>query len=94
MRRGAPPADAPPRVAARTLRVRPAQEHLVRRLGQALVLQWDALSDEMQDLLIDQAVTVDDSGVATAEEVESFVRSVTTMALKPKPQAQDAPPLE
>lgn len=94
MRRGAPPSEAPPRVAARTLRVRPAQEHLVRRLGQALVLQWDALSDEMQDLLIDQAVTVDDpgGGGATAAEVESFVRSVTTMALKPKTQA--ASPLE
>ncbi len=94
MRRGAPPPDAPPRVAARTLRVRPAQEHLVRRLGQALVLQWDALSDEMQDLLIDQAVTVDDPGGATAEEVESFVRTVTTMALKPKPQAEETPLVE
>lgn len=84
MRHGPP--DAPPRVAARSLRVRPAQEHLLRRLGQALVLQWDALSDELQDLLIDQAVTVDDSSgaSASAEEVESFVRSVSTMALKPK----------
>lgn len=94
MRRGAPPPDAAPRVAARTLRVRPAQEHLVRRLGQALVLQWDALSDEMQDLLIDQAVMVDDSSGATAEEVESFVRTVTTMALKPKPEAEETPLVE
>ena len=90
MRRTNPPPAGPPRVAARTLRLRPAQEHLLRRLGQALVLQWDALSDEMQDLLIDQAVAVDNPGDAgaTAEEVETFVRSVTTMAMKPKAAAE------
>lgn len=73
-------------MAARSLRVRPAQERLVRRLGQALVLQWDALSDDLQDLLIDQAVAVDDPAgePASAEEIETFVRAVTTVALKAK----------
>jgi hypothetical protein len=86
MRRVSLPPEGPPRALARSLRIRDAQEALVRRLGQALVLQWDALSDEMQDLLIDQAVLVDDrdGGQASAEEIESFVRSVSTMALKAK----------
>lgn len=45
---------------ARTLKYGEAQEHLLRRLGGALVLQWDAFPDTLQDLIIDQAVAVDD----------------------------------
>lgn len=90
MRRGIPP-DMPPRVVAKSLRFRDAEEALVRRLGQALVLQWDALSDEMQDLLIDQAAMVDDRDGATAssEAIADFVRNVKTMALKTKAEDPD-----
>jgi hypothetical protein len=31
------------------------QKPLARRLGSALVFQWDALPDALQDLLLDQA---------------------------------------
>jgi hypothetical protein len=66
-----------------TLKYKDAQEHLLRRLGQALVLQWDELPDELQDVLIDQAVAVQDreEGALEAREVETFIRSVKTTAL-------------
>jgi hypothetical protein len=87
--RRAPPPESPPRVVSKTLRYGEAQEPLLRRLGQALVLQWDALSDEMQDLLIDQAVAVDDRDEAPvdADNITDFVRNVKTMApAKVKPE--------
>lgn len=73
----------PPRVMALTLRYKDAQEHLLRRLGQAVVLHWDELPDALQDLLIDQAAVVSDreDGAHEAADVESFIRSVKTMAL-------------
>ena len=88
LRRGPPPIDAAPSVARRTLRYREAQEHMLRRLGQAVVLQWDVLPDAMQDLLIDQAVAVDDRDerVVEASDVEGFVRTVQSTAFtKAKP---------
>lgn len=74
-------------VTPRTLKYRPADEHLLRRLGAALVLQWDELSDEMQDLLIDQAVAVDDADPAPhgPGEIETFIRSVKTVSASTKP---------
>jgi hypothetical protein len=82
-RRGAPPPDTTPHVVARTLEYREAQEHLLRRLGGALVLQWDALPDDLQDLLIDQAAAVEDRDERDVgvHEIEAFVRTVKTAAL-------------
>jgi len=81
----APP--QPPAVALKTLKYRDAQEHLLRRLGSALVLQWDALPDELQDLIIDQAATVEDRDPAAhdAAEIESFIRNAKTAALTKAP---------
>lgn len=64
---------------ALTLKVKASQEHLLRRLGQALVLQWEELPDGLQDVLIDQAVLVADSEPATQSEVETFIRNVKSM---------------
>jgi len=66
-----------------TLKYREADEHLLRRLGQALVLQWDELSDELQDVLIDQAAGVEDRDEAAhgADEIQNFIRSVKTKAV-------------
>ena len=41
----------PPMAMALTLKYAEADEHLLRRLGQALVLQWDELPDQLQDVL-------------------------------------------
>ena len=69
---------------ALTLKYRAEQEHLVRRLGQAVVLHWDEFSDDLQDLLIDQAAVVDDPSDAphSDAEFEDFIRTVKTTALK------------
>lgn len=66
----------------KTVRYRADQEHLVRRLGEALVVQWDALTDELQDLLIDQAAIVGDHAEAphTTGDIENFIRSVRVTA--------------
>lgn len=76
-------AEREPRAEAKTVQYRPEQEHLVRRLGEALVVQWDALPDALQDLLIDQAALVDDredAAHATAD-IESFIRNAKVAAI-------------
>ena len=88
MTRWTPPPDGPPQVQRKTLKYRQDQEHLVRRLGAALVLQWNALPDALQDLIIDQAALVEDREPAPhdPEHIEAFVRSAKTAALaKPAP---------
>jgi hypothetical protein len=77
----------PPAVALKTVKYNDAQEHLLRRLGNALVLQWDALPDELQDLIVDQAAVVDDRDPAAhnATDIESFIRNAKTVALTKAP---------
>lgn len=66
-----------------TLKYKEADEHLLRRLGQALVLQWDELPDGLQDVLIDQATMVEDRDEAAhdAAEIERFIRGVKSKAV-------------
>jgi len=73
----------PPKAAALTLKYKEADEHLLRRLGQALVLQWDELPDNLQDVLIDQAAAVLDRDEAAhdASVIETFIRSSKSVAL-------------
>jgi hypothetical protein len=81
-----------PRVESKTVRYRAEQEHLVRRLGEALVVQWDALPDALQDLLIDQAAAVEDREEAPHEtsDIESFIRTAKVVAItKAAPSAAD-----
>lgn len=83
-------ADAPPTPIAKTVKYSQAQEHLVRRLGSALVVQWDALPDALQDLIIDQAALVEDREDAPheASDIENFIRKAKTSALtKATPEA-------
>jgi hypothetical protein len=87
-RDGAYPAQ-PPQVVQKTVKYRENQEHLLRRLGGALVLQWDALPDDLQDLLIDQAAIVDDRDDAAHEssDIENFIRGARVSALAKPPEA-------
>ncbi len=81
----------PPKAVALTLKYKDADEHLLRRLGQALVLQWDELPDELQDLLIDQAAGVIDREADKPHEgsdIESFIRGVKSVALPKPPPVQ------
>lgn len=72
-----------PQVIAKTLKYSAAQEHLVRRLGSAMILQWDALPDSVQDLIIDQAAAVEDREDAphTSGDIENFIRKAKVVAL-------------
>ncbi|MEZ5961209.1 MAG: hypothetical protein R3C30_12380 [Hyphomonadaceae bacterium] len=83
MIRGGNGAPRPPQAMALTLRYKESDEHLLRRLGQALVLQWDELPDNLQDVLIDQAAGVEDRDEAAhdAADIESFIRNVKTKAV-------------
>ena len=69
---------------AKTLKYSASSEHLLRRIGSALVLQWDVLSDELQDLLLDQAVLVDDRDEAahTLEDIQQFIRTAKVAPLR------------
>jgi hypothetical protein len=73
----------PPQVAQRSLKYREQQEHLLRRLGSALVLQWDALPDDVQDLIIDQAAVVEDKSDSahSTQDIEDFIRNAKTVAI-------------
>lgn len=76
-------AERAPQAESKTVKYRPEQEHLLRRLGEALVVQWDALPDELQDLLIDQAALVDDRETAphATADIESFVRTARVVTV-------------
>jgi hypothetical protein len=86
-RTSAPP--APAGVTLKTLKYGEAQEHFLRRLAGALVLQWDALPDALQDLIIAQAAVVDDRETAPHEtaDIENFIRGVKVVALAKAPGA-------
>lgn len=90
MRGNRPFTPQPPQVVAKTVKYRADQEHVLRRLGGALVLQWDALPEELQDLIVDQAAAVDDREDAPHEagDIENFIRSAKVTALA-KTQAVD-----
>ena len=83
MIRGGDGAPRPPQAQKLTLKFQDSDEHLLRRLGQALVLQWDELPDGLQDVLIDQAALVEDREDAPhdAAEFERFIRGVKTKAV-------------
>ena len=76
-------AARPPQAEAKTVKYRPEQEYLLRRLGEALVVQWDALPDELQDLLIDQAALVQDREDAphATGDIENFLRSARVITV-------------
>jgi hypothetical protein len=88
-RSNAPP--QPPQVLGKTLKYKDTQEHLLRRLGAAMVMQWDALPDALQDLIIDQAAIVDDREDAPHDvgDIENFIRGAKIVALaKSAPEAE------
>lgn len=76
-----------PRVVSKTLKYRLDQEHLLRRIASALVLHWDELPEQLQDLIIDQASQVEDREAAAHDttDLEAFVRGVKAIALSKAP---------
>lgn len=73
----------PAKAMALTLKVKDNQERILRRLGQALVLQWEELPYGLQEVLIDQAILVADREPASQSEIETFIRNVKSGPLPP-----------
>jgi len=71
-----------PKAMALTLKYKEAQEHLLRRLGQAVVQQWEELPNILQDVLIDQAAIVVDRDEAAhgVNEFETFIHKVRSVS--------------
>jgi hypothetical protein len=72
-------------ISGKTLQYTASQEHVLRRIGAALIIHWDELPDAVQDLVIDQAVLVGDrEPIASGrEEIETFIRTVKVRDFKP-----------
>lgn len=51
-------------------------EHIVRRLGKAVVVQWDALPKPVQDLILKQAVLMHDQQrvLQLRHKIKAFIR--------------------
>jgi hypothetical protein len=71
-------------IKARSVKCKADQEHILRRIGAALIIHWDDLPDALQDRVIDQAVLVADavSAPPCREDVESFIRTVRVRDFK------------
>ena len=52
-------------------------EHIVRRLGKAIVVQWDALPGPVQDLILKQAVLMHDQNrvLQLRHKIKAFIRN-------------------
>jgi hypothetical protein len=52
-------------------------EHVLRRRGGAVVVQWHNLSKAARELLMEQAVLMDDrdSSVQARQQIESFINT-------------------
>jgi hypothetical protein len=64
-----------PTIKARILDFEPDEEHLLRRLGGALVVQWGSLSEVNRELLLSQATLIGDREDTTQlrEQLKLFI---------------------
>jgi hypothetical protein len=72
-------------IRGKSLQYKAGQEHLLRRIGAALIIHWDDLPDLLQDLVIDQALLMEDREPVqpAREDIETFIRSVKARDFKP-----------
>ncbi|WP_143279219.1 hypothetical protein [Bradyrhizobium sp. C9] len=65
-----------PTIKARVLRYEPSEEGLLRRLGAALVVHWDTLSEVQQVMFLHQANMMSDKDetVQLKEQLELFIK--------------------
>ncbi len=63
-------------VKSETIKYDEDDEHILRRLGGAVVLQWDKLAPEAQKLILDQANFVHDrhQTVQLRQQLGSFIK--------------------
>jgi hypothetical protein len=72
-------------IAGKSLLYTTSQEHILRRIGAALIIHWDKLPDAIQDLVIDQAMLMEDREpiAPEQEDIETFIRTVKARDFKP-----------
>jgi hypothetical protein len=70
---------------AKSLKYQAEQEHILRLVGAGLIIHWDDLPDDLQDKVIDQAVSVQvpQCPQTSREDVESFIRTVKVRDFNP-----------
>jgi hypothetical protein len=70
-----------PDVEPKIIRYDKDEEHIVRRLGLALVVQWHNLSDDQKDLLIEQATFMHDRHMTTQlqQQIVAFIGTHSQM---------------
>ncbi len=63
-------------ITGRSLDYADEDEHILRRLGGAVVVQWRSLPQDVRDTLLEQAVYINDRtpAVQLKEQIESFIR--------------------
>jgi hypothetical protein len=64
------------RIVARVIPYSDDQEHILRRLGGAVVVQWNALPTEVQDLILMQAPLIYDRDECSQvyQDIDAFIQ--------------------
>jgi hypothetical protein len=77
--------SGPPKVSDKSVRYHAGQEHFLRRIASGVLIHWDSLPGDLQDLIIDQAAMVDDAHteVPTTLDIENFIRTVKLTKRQP-----------
>jgi hypothetical protein len=75
----------PATVVDKTVKYHADQEHFLRRISSGVLIHWDSLPSDLQDLIIDQAVVVDDrhTETPTTLDIENFIRTVKLARRQP-----------
>jgi len=62
-------------IKGRFIRYTEDEEHILRRLGGAVVVQWDALPEDIRERLINQATNMSDryQTVQLRQQIEMFI---------------------
>jgi hypothetical protein len=65
-----------PHIVARVIPYSEDQEHILRRLGGAVVAQWDALPAEAQDIILMQAPLIYDRDECSQvyQQIDAFIQ--------------------
>jgi hypothetical protein len=68
-------------ISARVLDCAESDEHIVRRLGKAIVVQWDSLPADVQDRLLKQAVLMYDRErtLQLRQKIKAFIQKWKTI---------------
>ncbi len=63
-------------ITGRSLDYADEDEHILRRLGGAVVVHWKSLPKDVQDTLLEQAVFMNDRvpAVQLKQQIEAFIR--------------------